>query len=157
MRGKPFRRLVHVGLVWGFTVVSAPPLWSENRVILRVYSPQQPAGRSRGVFSASEILDLELQAVVSRRLADDRQVEFKVYTPSGHLYQLLRAELSAPEAGGRSRSPSRERRQLSVSARLPVAGTSIVTNSLYGRWTVVAHLDGSSEPAGPPSSFTLTQ
>jgi hypothetical protein len=43
----------------------------------------------------------------------------------------------------------------SVSAALPVAGTSITLSSLYGRWTVQAYLDGQPEPCGPATRFTI--
>ena len=43
----------------------------------------------------------------------------------------------------------------SVSATLPVAGTSITLSSLYGRWTVQAYLDGQPEPCGPATRFTI--
>ncbi len=43
----------------------------------------------------------------------------------------------------------------SVSAALPVAGTSITLSSLYGRWTVQSYLDGQPAPCGPASRFTI--
>jgi hypothetical protein len=49
------------------------------------------------------------------------------------------------------------RRAYSLSARLPVAGTSIMTSSLYGKWKVVPHLDGSLTPCGRGAVFTITQ
>jgi hypothetical protein len=43
----------------------------------------------------------------------------------------------------------------SVTALLPVAGTSITLSSLYGRWTVQAYLDDQPEPCGPAARFTI--
>ena len=40
-------------------------------------------------------------------------------------------------------------------ATLPVAGTSIVNHSLYGRWKVLAHLDGSPIPCAPARAFWI--
>jgi hypothetical protein len=42
-----------------------------------------------------------------------------------------------------------------VSARLPVAGTSITLGSLFGRWTVVPYLDDETAPCGRPSRFVI--
>ena len=49
----------------------------------------------------------------------------------------------------------RTRVYYSVSATLPVAGTSITLSSLYGPWTVQAYLDGQSDPCGPATRFTI--
>lgn len=43
----------------------------------------------------------------------------------------------------------------SVSATLPVAGTSITLSSLYGPWTVQAYVDGAPAPCGPATRFTI--
>jgi hypothetical protein len=48
-------------------------------------------------------------------------------------------------------------RGFAVGARLPVAGTAIVTSSLYGGWTVVPHLDGQLDPCGPGRHFSIRQ
>jgi hypothetical protein len=45
----------------------------------------------------------------------------------------------------------------SVDATFPVGGTAIVTSSLYGRWTVTPHLDGSLEACGPARQFRIEQ
>ena len=50
---------------------------------------------------------------------------------------------------------TRTRVYYSVSAALPVAGTSITLSSLYGRWTVQAYLDGQPDPCGPATRFTI--
>jgi hypothetical protein len=42
-----------------------------------------------------------------------------------------------------------------VVATLPVAGTSIVAASLFGRWRVDAHLDGAVDSCGTPAFFRL--
>jgi hypothetical protein len=154
MRANVVRR----GVVWSALVfLGVSALFGEARVALRVSSPEQGEGKPRLEFSASEILDLEFDALLSgRRNPSHHQVEFKIYTPAGHLYQVLTSDLT-PAPSDRARSPRREQSQRRVTARLPVAGTSIVTSSLYGRWTVVAHLDGESKPASAPRSFTITQ
>jgi hypothetical protein len=45
----------------------------------------------------------------------------------------------------------------SVSALLPVAGTSITQSSLFGRWTVEPYLDDEAEACGPPARFTIRE
>ena len=37
----------------------------------------------------------------------------------------------------------------------PVAGTSIVSSSLYGRWTARAYLGDEIEPCGRPRAFAI--
>src|SRR5262245_48784497 len=90
-------------------------------------------------FSATKILDLQLAAVLRTRLQGDHTLEMKVYTPKGHLYQVLTVPFSAAAASAaRTRlvegypEPLREQpmtavrhegvRRYSVSTRLPVAG-----------------------------------
>jgi hypothetical protein len=48
-------------------------------------------------------------------------------------------------------------RHYAVSARLPVAGTSITQSSLYGRWTVESYLDDGKEPCGSATRFTIRE
>jgi hypothetical protein len=80
-------------------------------------------------------------------------VHFRVYTPNGHLYQDLSARFAVEEAaeGAKSRKPQRPR----VGARLPVGGTSITTNSLYGKWRVVPSLDDETRPCASATAFKI--
>lgn len=115
-----------------------------------VPSPAKRRAKKLPTFSASTILDLNLEAAVK----GEHQLEFKVYTPKGHLYQSLTATMSAPLAtdGRRTREPKKG----SASATLPVAGTTIVNSSLYGEWKVEAFLDGEREIAcAKPLSFVI--
>jgi hypothetical protein len=108
--------------------------------------------RSRAVrvgpsFSAARTVDLPLAAVVRRNTPAER-LELRLYTPKGHLYQMLRATPPPDtEAGSQTRAP--------WTAVLPVAGTAIVNHSLYGRWRVEPHLDGNPRPCGPPQLFYI--
>ena len=151
-----------------------------------VSSPEVP--NRRVSFSATKILDLQLGALLRRRLSGEHVLNLKVYTPQGHLYQQLdvpfrggavgpaAGALASPsaEAGPRmrrvegypqplpeqelvaARAPSGQR-GYRVSARLPVAGTSIMTSSLYGKWKVVPHLDGNLQACGAATVFSITQ
>lgn len=106
--------------------------------------------RSRG-FSASEILDLRFLVLVP---ADDAgTLHLKLFTPKGHLYQELRVttELAA------DRNQRRRSRHRWLSASLPVAGTTIVTSSLYGRWRAEAYVDDGSSPCARPRSFIIRE
>jgi hypothetical protein len=55
-----------------------------------------------------------------------------------------------------ARAPSGQR-GYQLTARLPVAGTSIMLSSLYGKWKVVPHLDGGLKACGKATTFSITQ
>jgi hypothetical protein len=93
----------------------------------------------------------------------------KLFTPRGHLYQTLTVPFTA---AGQSRGdrlvdgyprPMREQETRPVTeqgstafelvATLPVGGTAIMTNSLYGEWRVDPQLDGT--PCGNPARFEI--
>lgn len=124
---------------------------------IQVTSPDAPAQTSPGstkpgsttkfsTFSASTILDLKLEVGLSPGVkGGQHQLEFKVFTPKGHLYQSLPATMAAPTAI--PGQPDRMSPKRTAEATLPVAGTTIVTNSLYGEWRVEAYFDGARETA----------
>lgn len=134
--------------------------WVPRRVELRVSSPQLPTRGEPRAFSANRITDLEFEAVFGGRIGGSHVLELKLYTPRGYLYQVLTVPFSAARGGRRRHLPGNPRffreRELrvagpgtyQVSARLPVAGTWITTNSLYGSWRVEAHVDGALSPSG---------
>jgi hypothetical protein len=102
-------------------------------------------------FSAAEILDLEFQVLIRPDLLAGRSLELKVLTPKGHLYQTLDlpAPSEAPDAA------KRRARYRTVTARLPVAGTTIVNNSLYGTWKAEAYLAGERTACARARSFVI--
>jgi len=140
---------------------------------VQVFSLRQP-GR-RDVFSASRSLDLHLKARLGNDLEGAHTVEFRVHTPRGFLYQTLSVPYTlepkprprtrkrkdggttGPEALGEvpvlNEAEVDSSGRPTLEASLPVAGTAITTNSLYGRWTVRPYLDG--QPCGPAKPFTL--
>ena len=132
-------------------VAAAEPATSTGRhrpcATVVVGSPQAPHG-AMSAFSVTKILDLELRAYLRPLPAGPHVVELKLYTPRGHLYEVL------PVAFERTRSKKIVLRP--VAARLPVAGTSIVTASLFGRWRVDVHLDGAPQSCGTATHFRLT-
>ncbi len=145
---------------------------------VQVRSPQARRLPWAHRFSATEILDLELRVFLPGTLTGEHRVDIRVSTPDHQLYQVLtvpfRAGSGPPEEPeGRKRKladyplPMREieaqrvgsgkTRRITVSALLPVAGTSISSSSLYGTWTAVAFLDGSLDACAPAASFVITQ
>ena len=143
---------------------------------VQVSSPQAQERHLRW-FSATQILDLRFRTTLSRPLKGQHVLELKVYTPRGHLYQVLTVPFTAPLPGSPAPMPQRPIAEANgnghgsqparvidepdpnptVDATLPVGGTVIVTSSLYGRWTVTPHLDGSLEPCGPARRFQIAQ
>jgi hypothetical protein len=109
---------------------------------VQVSSPQREG--QRGTFSATEILDLRLSTQLRRQLQGSHVLQIKVFTPRGYAYQIL----TVPFTGTSGQLQE-------LSATLPVAGTAIMSNSLYGRWTVEPFLDGAS--CGVTRSFLLRQ
>jgi hypothetical protein len=106
-----------------------------------VRSPQTP--RHRHSFRATRIVELELEARLPWRSKSERRLALHVYTPGGFLYQVLELPLD----------PASRKRV--YKARLPVAGTSIMTSGLYGRWKVVPYADDAREPCGRGRSFVI--
>lgn len=113
------------------------------------------------VFSARKILDVTLTVAlqVAAPVGSDA-VRLDFLTPNGNLYQTMDIPVGFPakesarpmrgypfpvkvEAAGSV--VYRGARAKGVRARLPVAGTSIVTSSLYGVWQVTAAY-GNGEP-----------
>ena len=144
-----------IGMLFALTQVVAEPsreasgATAEARrshgqcVAILVTSPQVPDGRPRARFSATRILDLRIASRLRRHLPGEHALQFKVYTPRGHLYQTLTTPLTG------------EGRLNEVSAILPVGGTAIMSNSLYGRWRVEAFLDGDTKPCAAAAAFEI--
>jgi hypothetical protein len=117
--------------------------------VVTVRSPQPTDFRLR--FSATRIIDLEFDAAPLAKFARTEPLTLKVFTPNGHLYATLALSLASAQ-GSRRPEPWRPSR---MTARLPVAGTPIVTSSLYGRWTVVPYRDGESDACGRRLGFWI--
>jgi hypothetical protein len=137
-------------------------------VAVEIVSPQDSSRQGRvPEFSASAIIDLRFTAIL-RRPDDHGLLRLKLFTPRGHLYQTLTLPFvadgsSAPQArhvDGSSRSVLEQRAQPAaadyrVEARLPVAGTLIPNEGLFGRWTVEPWLDGGSAPCLAGRAFVI--
>jgi len=126
-------------------------------VAIQVTSPQGPA--KRGVFSAHAHYDLDFAVqLVPRAATPGRVVQLKLYTPRGFLYQVL--ETSIPQPSPRRRGRGRavpKKHDTTTSVRLPVAGTWITQNTLYGRWKVVPYLVGQTAACGRARTLEITR
>jgi hypothetical protein len=162
---------------------AGPPVESLANQCAAVAVSSLEAPARRVSFSARQILDLQFGALLRSRLTGEHVLNLRVYTPKGHLYQQLDVPFrggslagaaASSESGPRMRQvpgypqplPEQQlvaartptgQRGYQVSARLPVAGTSIMLSSLYGKWKVVPHLDGGATPCGRATSFSITQ
>jgi hypothetical protein len=150
-----------------------PPTSNCPRVA--VTSVEHPADVAVNRFSAVKTTDLVFHVMFSNEVAKDHVVTLNVYTPHGHLYRRL----DVPVAPNRGNTPAGTRRlagypypvkvqtpaQRTVGGKsyavidvsLPVAGTSIVTSSLYGRWEVAVVMDGARQPCPERTQFYITQ
>lgn len=106
-------------------------------------------------FSGRKILDLQFQSAAHRSVEGAHTLHFKVFTPRGHLYQDISVRFSVEPRGGTTRTSAGAPRRSPISAGLPVAGTSITNNSLYGNWRVVPYLDDSMKPCAAATTFKI--
>ena len=143
------------------------------RVTFSSVEKPQTMGRS---FSAARSADLIFRLKFHNSLDRDSVVTLKVFTPNGHLYR----QYDVPVASGNEKRsqgtrslpgypypvPVRElhmtkaggRNFASVDVPFPVAGSAIVTSSLYGRWKVEVSLDGGTTMCrNKPASFHLRE
>jgi hypothetical protein len=139
-------------------------------IAVRISSPQQTETKGgRGPFSATRILDIRFGTLLRRELPGEHVLALRLVTPRGHLYPTLTVPFTA---SGQSRGerlvdgyprPMREQETRAVTeqgstafelaATLPVGGTAIMTNSLYGEWRVEPQLDGA--PCGNAARFEI--
>jgi len=136
---------------------AAPPRAACRSVWVTAPTFGKPARRLRKplTFSAAEVLDLEFQVVIPANASSaGPSLELKLFTPKGHLYQTL-AVPAASQASGTAAPPKRRARYRTVTARLPVAGTTIVNNSLYGTWKAEAYVDGERTACAKARSFVI--
>ena len=125
-------------------------------VAIQVTSPQGPA--KRGVFSAHAHYDLDFAVqLVPRAATPGRVVQLKLYTPRGFLYQVLETSIPQPSPRRRGRGRVPKKQNTTASVRLPVAGTWITQNTLYGRWKVVPYLVGQTAACGRARTLEVTR
>jgi hypothetical protein len=129
-------------------------------------------------FSATKVLDIQFAIIfsptVAAQFSNAHNVELRLYTPSGNLYQSISIPITndPKRAGERHRVPGYPDlvpvqvlqsinhgggRGMFATVTLPVAGTSIVSNSLYGRWTASALVEDEIAPCAQPTAFVVNQ
>jgi hypothetical protein len=168
------RKLILLLAVMSFCV----PVFAGTCVGVALGSLQKNKGRFDATFSATQIIDLDVSVLFtnssSSRLRGDHKAEIRLFTPRGHLYQSflipftsdtskrgksvfvpgypqpLPMQVVQPVANGNLK-------YLRAFTTLPVAGTPILMNSMYGTWTADAVLDDAKSPCSTRSKFTLTK
>ena len=164
--------LVALGLAGPAAAASAPDAAPRGGscVALEIASPQDANRQGRiPEFSASAILDLRFTAVL-RRPDDHGVVKLKLFTPSGYLYQTLSVPFVTDAGGspqalhvdGSSRASVEQKAErlasgtdYRVEGRVPVAGTLITNEGLFGRWTVEPWLEGAAAPCLAARPFVI--
>ena len=165
-------------------LMSLPAPSSQSCAAIDVIAPEQRRATRRRSFSAARTLDLELRARLrgTRQISGDHVLRLKLFTPRGYLYQEITVpfhrEPPRPwwrRSGAETFESTRtlpgfstpvsvqktrpfwwgRKRYDEVTARLPVAGTSITLGSLFGRWTVVPYLDDDTGPCGRARKFVI--
>jgi hypothetical protein len=161
--------------------VMASSLFAQQQggcVAIGVGSQQKGNGRFDTTFSATGVIDVDFSVLftqgAAKRFSGAHRVEFRIYTPKGHLYQSIAIPFTVDAAvkGKKVTIPDypqpistqlltpvsyNNASHLAASVRLPVAGTPILTNSLYGTWTAQAYVDGETVGCSKPVSFQITQ
>jgi hypothetical protein len=131
-----------------------------------------------GAFSATAVLDIDFAIVFSPQVAAQftnvHVIEFRILTPQGNLYESI----SVPITSDPSKAGQKHRvagypdlipvqvlqsitrgggKGMLAKVTLPVAGTPIVSNSLYGTWTALALVEDEIVPCSTPARFTISQ
>jgi hypothetical protein len=125
----------------------------------------EPLAMQGSTFSARGIEDLRFEVVFLSEVRGEHLLELRLETPRGQLYESLSVPFTTERVGRGAermvagyprplplhqveqvRVPEGERQGVAVQASLPVAGTAIMTDGLYGSWEIQLVLDG--EPMG---------
>lgn len=140
-------------------------------------SAEKNKGAFDSTFSATSIVDLDIAALftpgVVQRFGGAHRLEVKIYSPSGNLYQSVAVPFTSDSSKKGEKTQLADYpnplptvvleevnhggRHFAARVKLPVAGTPIVANSLYGTWSAVAHVDGEALPCASAARFTITQ
>ena len=139
---------------------------------------QGDAADFRDTFSATKVVDVDFAILFTpgsvNRFADTHTVEFRIFTPRGHLYQSITIPFTSDPAAKGKRVKIEgypdpqpvslltdvtylKNKHLLVKVALPVAGTPIISNSLYGQWRAEAYVDDEPVGCAKPALFTITQ
>jgi len=165
--------------VLAFIVVafSATATWADAPCTKLLIERSEYPGAYITSVSAVETLDLDLTVAIPWKLAtrwkDEHVMEVRVMTPRGNLYQSIDFRFVVEKRGKKSSLFAPGQREpveaellpiegkgqdkfLGVKVRLPVGGTTIMQNSMYGTWAVQVLVDGQTVSCGgSDSSFEL--
>lgn len=192
----PHRNVIAAVLAAALLGAAVPAVFAANNnpkankqcLAVVVGSPQQQLGKGNDdesefesgivAFPATKVTDIEFAIVFSQQVASQftnvHVVEFRVFTPTGNLYQSLSIPITndPSRAGERHRIPGYpDLVPLQVLKRIshgngngffakvtvPVAGTPIVSNSLYGTWKADALVEEETAACGTPALFTISR
>ncbi len=155
--------------------VPDPPV-KQGCAQLSFLSPEESASmKPRTSFSATRTIDLMIGVTLRQDLKQDQVLQLRILLPSGHLYQTLTVPVMAPGTspttvgkgvevpGFRRPVPAFLAREDTsatgspwrVDVPFPVGGTQIVSNSLYGAWSVLVHRGDEPLPCAPAATFTI--
>lgn len=146
-------------LIGGLVVIVATPCGAQMQPAVVDVTPVPSMSGLRPIFDVTRFLDLHFDIVLDGGLTGDHIVALELQTPSGHLYQRIEIPMTTEVGGGDQkrrlpglpnpvpiqlavRRQSNGLNQWMIGSDLPVAGTSIVNNSIYGRWSLQLYLDG---------------
>ena len=147
---------------------------------IAVGSEQKDHGKFAASFSATQVADIDLSVLFTpgsakRFGAGNHVIEVRVFTPGGNLYESISVPVTTDSSRAgqkqkvdgypramavqllRSVSGNNGQQNLAASVRLPVGGTMISTNGLYGQWTAKAFVDGEPLSCSQTASFAITQ
>ena len=140
--------------------------------------PRESKWSKNPSFSATNVIDVEFAILFSKSIAAQfdsvHMVEFRVYTPTGALYESIVIPMTTNQnrANERHRVPGYPDlvpvrvlesvnhglgQGMFAKVKLPVAGTPIVSNSLYGAWKATALVEDEPSICAQPAEFTITQ
>jgi len=133
-----------------------------------------PCGFEPGarVFASEGVLELRFDVELNPPINGFHLLELILTNPNGHHYQTFAAPITGePGMEGRltkipgypnlvpaqlvSASKGPDGQPGSATLRLPVAGTPILSNSLYGVWRYAARLDGEEIDCEGLTTFTM--
>jgi hypothetical protein len=158
--------------------LAAPPPAGGPCLSLTASSAQQAMGASSADFSATRIVNIDLNvlfgSIQAGTMTTPRVVTVKVFSPRGNLYQTFSFPVqTSPVTRGQEQRVDGYPEPVAVQAltaqtyngarvygakaTLPVAGTPIISNSLYGTWSAEASLDSQQAACTAKMRFSIRQ
>lgn len=138
-------------------------------LMVRSTTARADADRAGAKISVRTTEDVTIEVLLAGLGQTEHLLELRFLLPTGELFEKIQLPIARPGASARELAagrvlpghphpvPQRVAEPLEVEGKpyarvrvpFPIAGTAIVHNSLYGRWTVEAYLDGAERPCGP--------